>query len=100
MPLASYLPEAVVDLEAIWRFIQLESRSADVADKVVRAIYDKCDLYAHQPLLGELRPDLVSQLRCFSVGNFVVFYLPAEDGIDVLQVIHGAQDIPAHFRRK
>jgi len=100
MPLVRYLPEAIVDVEAIWRFVQAESGSVDIADKVVHSINEKCGFYAQHPLLGELRPELMAELRCFAVGSFVVFYLPADDGLNVLQVIHGAQDIPAHFRRK
>lgn len=94
-----FLPEAIADLEVIWRFVLAESGSLEVADRIIYSINEKCDAYAKHPLLGELRPELMAEVRCFAVGSFVVFYLPTDDGLDVLQVIHGAQDIPAHFRR-
>jgi plasmid stabilization system protein ParE len=29
----------------------------------------------------------------FAIGNYVIFYLPTQDGIDVVRVLHGARDI-------
>ena len=29
--------------------------------------------------------------------NYIVFYRPLEDGVDVVRVIHGARDIQAIF---
>ena len=46
-----------------------------------------------------MRPELGSGVRSFPVGKYVVFYLATEDGIKVIQVIHGARDIPVVFRR-
>jgi toxin ParE1/3/4 len=48
--------------------------------------------------MGEARPDLGDEVRCFAVGNYVAFYRPLEDGILLLLVIHGARDIPTVFR--
>ena len=49
--------------------------------------------------MGQVRPELASGVRSFPVGKYVVFYLPMEEGIEVVQVIHAARDIPAVFRR-
>jgi toxin ParE1/3/4 len=35
-------------------------------------------------------------LRCWTISrfrNYVIFYRPTSDGIDVIRVLHGAQDI-------
>jgi len=48
--------------------------------------------------MGDPRPDLGENIRCFPVGNYVVIYRPLGDGIIVLLVIHGAMDIPTAFR--
>lgn len=98
MARTDYLPEAVDDLYAIWQHVAEQSRSEEVADRLVDMIDDTCRSYATQPLLGEARPELADDVRCFTAGNYVVFYLPRCDGIEVIQVIHGARDIPAHFR--
>ena len=94
-----YLPEAVEDLYAIWEHVARESQSERVADRLIDAIDDTCRSYATQPLMGPARPELAPEVRCFPVGKYVVFYLPLADGIEVIQVIHGARDIPVHFRR-
>lgn len=50
------------------------------------------------PEMGCLRPDLATNVRCFAVGNYVVFYVPLADGIEVIQLIHGSRDIRLRFR--
>ena len=94
-----YLPEAVEDLHSIWQHLAEQSLSEDIADRLIDTIDDTCKSYAAQPLMGQARAELAEDVRCFPVGNYVVFYLPLPDGIEVIQVIHGARDIPHHFRR-
>ena len=71
----------------------------EVADRLIDAIDDAASTYAGQPHLGIPRPELAEGVRCFPVGSHIVFYLSSENGIEVIQVIHGSRDIPAHFRR-
>ena len=47
----------------------------------------KFDLLATQPLMGRARDELKPKLRSFVVGNYVVFYLPTEDGVAVERVL-------------
>jgi plasmid stabilization system protein ParE len=95
----TYLPDAIEDLHGIWAYIAEQSQSLEVADRLIDAIDDAAMLYAANPDLGTPRPDLASALRCFSVGSYVAFYLTKPDRIQVVQIIHGARDIPVHFRR-
>jgi len=90
--------QAKVDLRAIWDYIGIERGYPDAAANQVEAIYDKLTLLSRNPLLGELREDLLPGLRIFSAGNYVIFYHPMADGIEVLGVIHGARDFEAMFR--
>jgi toxin ParE1/3/4 len=80
----------------IWLHIAQDNPAA--ADRQLDRIDKKCEAYANQPEMGDLRPDLGSEIRCFIVGNYVVLYRPVDDGILVLLVVHGARDIPAVFR--
>lgn len=100
MPGVVYLPAAKADLKQIWKYVAERSGSYDVADKLLDSLDDAAQAYAQQPDLGELRPDLARDLRSFRVGRYVALYLPRTDGIEVVQIIHGARDIPAHFRRR
>jgi toxin ParE1/3/4 len=36
-------------------------------------------------------------LRSLAVGNYLIFYLPVEDGIEVVRVLPGMRDIDAIF---
>jgi toxin ParE1/3/4 len=42
-----------------------------------------------------MRYDLASNLRSFPVGSYVVFYIPLPDGVEIVRVMHGHQDIDA-----
>lgn len=100
MGIVNYLPDANEDLEKIWLYVADKSQSLAVADRLIDAIDDAARTYSGQPLIGVTRPDLAENVRCFPVGNYVVFYVPIAGGIEVIQVIHGSRDIPTHFRRE
>ena len=45
------------------------------------------------PEMGELRAEFATGCyRSFSVGNYVIYYAPAPDGILIARVLHGARD--------
>jgi len=79
------------DLAAIWAYIATDNPSA--ATKFLQKLKSRCESYAHQPQLGEARADLASGLRCFSVGQYTVFYRAITDGVEIARVIHSARDI-------
>ena len=91
MPTIVIRPTADVDLLLIWDFIARNDASA--ADNYLRWMSSKFDLLATQPLMGRARDELKPKLRSFVVGNYVVFYLPTEDGVAVERVLGGHQDI-------
>jgi toxin ParE1/3/4 len=47
------------------------------------------------PRAGRERPELQSRLRSFAVGTYVVFYFPLPDGIEIVRVMNGRQDVNA-----
>jgi toxin ParE1/3/4 len=93
-------PLAALDLEEIWNFIGIERQNPDAAFRQVEMIYDKFCILAENPFLGELRPDLGEELRCFTAGNYAIIYRPAEEEIEIARVVHGARDIGALFKGK
>ena len=90
--------EAKEDLRELALFIGTERHSPRAACTLIDSIVAKCDLYGAQPHLGETRPDLGPDLRVFRAGNYVVVYLPLEDGIHVLRVFDARRDYPRLFR--
>lgn len=94
----NYLPDALDDLHAIWRYIYEQSQSEVVADRVIDTIDDSAAVYAQRPDLDIPRPELDPRIRCFPVARYVVFYIAANDGINVIQIVHGSRDLPRHWR--
>jgi len=94
-----WTPFAEKSLDQIYDFIAIQQQNPSGAIHVLREIERKCDLYAGQPEMGDRRHELADDLRCFPVGDFVVFYRPQTQGIGIVLVIHGARDIPEVARR-
>lgn len=95
-----YLPEAREDLAGIWWYILRESGSVESADRVLDRLDDACQLLGNQPEMGQSRDDLASGIRSFSVGNYAVFYTPAGSGVEIVQIVHAARDVPSAFSRR
>ena len=86
-------PLARQDLISIWRYIARDSEFE--ADQFL----DKLELLllrlAERPLIGRERPELADNLRSFPLGNYVIFYRPISDGIDVVRVLNRYRDLEA-----
>ncbi len=65
------------------------------ASRFLDALDETCELLAEHPLIGRSRPTLGESLRSFPIGNYLIFYTPSPDGIDVVRVIYGGRDLPA-----
>jgi toxin ParE1/3/4 len=87
--------EASRDLEEIEGYISQDN--PDAAARLILLVREKCELLSEQPGIGRDRSDVRSGLRGFPIGNYVIFYQPANDGIEVIRVLHGARDIPELF---
>jgi len=87
--------KAEEDLVEIWLYIADDN--PDAADKVLDEIDNACQLLARSPQCGRLRKELAPKLRSFPTGNYVIFYRPQDDGIEVIRVLHGARDLPGLF---
>ena len=87
------LPEADADLDSIWAFIAADSVAA--ANRLVDRIGGVFEMLVESPLAGRDRPELQSNLRGFPVGNYIVFYRALSDGVEIVRVMSGRQDIDA-----
>ncbi len=85
------LPLADLDLDSIWSFVAADNVRA--ADKLVDRIGDVFEMLLQNPMAGRERPDLREGLRSFPVGSYVIFYIAVSDGIEVIRVMGGRQDV-------
>ena len=97
MSLYHYSAAANADVEQIT--LDIFALNPVAAHHFLDKLEATCELLAGHPLIGHLRPELGEGLRSFPIGNYLIFYVPSSDGIDVARVIYGGRDLPGVFRR-
>lgn len=88
-------PLAEADLLDIWNFIANDRW--EKADRLLEKIDSQLKILASNPGMGRKRDSLAPNLRSFPVGNYLIFYRPINEGIEVIRILHGARDIPSLF---
>jgi toxin ParE1/3/4 len=96
-PVVSKKPAARIDLAACYAYIG--ERNHDAAHRFLLAAEATFAALARTPGIGErystTNPRLmglrVARVRRFK--NYVIFYLPIPEGIDVIRVLHAARDV-------
>ena len=94
-------PKARQELEEIAVYIGMRRRSA--IKRFLAAARKTYDTLAAMPEIGALwnaEDPKFQELRYFSIPrypNYVVFYRPLPDGVEILHILHGARDIPMLF---
>ena len=81
--------DAQRDIDEIWDYIAADSPRA--AEELSAEFAMNFERLRETPLLGQAREDLLTKLRFFPVGKYLIFYLTLSDQIEVLRVIHGAR---------
>jgi toxin ParE1/3/4 len=82
------------DLAVIWDYIALDN--LDAADRFLEL--------AMNPEIGQPRRFPGSQLRSLrsfrikGFENYLIFYRPVSEGIEVLNVLHGARDLDKFWK--
>lgn len=78
------------DLRKIGSYIRRDSRRAakQIVDELRRVCRETLVLF---PDAGTMRDDLSPGLRCFSVGNYVIYFRD-RDPVYIVRIVHGARD--------
>jgi toxin ParE1/3/4 len=82
---------AICDLESIHDYIARSTKQS--AERLLRRIAQVLKTLAKNPLSGERRPEIAADLRSFSCGNYVIYFRPSNDGIEVARILHAARDV-------
>ena len=90
-----FSPSSRRDLQEILEYIAKDKPGAALHH--VERLEEACWTLARSPFLGTARDELLPFLRSYTVGNYVIFYRPADDGVDVVRVVHGARDMGKLF---
>jgi toxin ParE1/3/4 len=60
-------------------------------------IRQKCKLVANFPNMGKTYPKLNQKLRGFVVDDYIIFYYPSSEGINIARVVSGYRDLEDLF---
>jgi toxin ParE1/3/4 len=91
----SFSDDAVRDLDDICEYIARNNFGA--ASKLFDRIRERCKAVADFPNMGKNYSQLSPSLRGFIVDDYIIFYYPREDGIDVVRVVSGYRDLESLF---
>ncbi|HVW57049.1 MAG TPA: type II toxin-antitoxin system RelE/ParE family toxin [Rhizobiaceae bacterium] len=81
------------DLIQIWSYLAQQNPRA--ADQLLDRLQQRWELLATQPRSGVARDDIGSGIRYVATGEYITFYRPGSDGLEIMRVIHGRRDIKA-----
>lgn len=85
------LPRAIRDVDGIWDYVAREDPIA--ADRLVDRIVAATGRLADFPKSGTARSVLGDGVRSIPVGRYLVLYRVATDCVEIVRVLHGAQEI-------
>lgn len=91
----TFAVQARKDLKEITNRIALDNAAA--ARRLVDEVKRKCKTVADFPNMGHSYTYLLPSLRGFFVGDYIVFYFPKQNGIQVVRVLSGYRDLEAIF---
>ncbi len=96
-------PAAQQDIREHWHYIGIANHSPDAADRVVDLFFEKFELFATHPEIGELAhdfQDIRPGMRLFPAGSYVIYYRPIDNNqiVEVLHVLRGERDASVIIR--
>lgn len=97
MAIIKKTPQAEEDIYAIWHYIAIEQQSPINADRHIRQLEVTMNSLAHAPHIGTQKDEYIKDIHQFPFGNYLIFYFPLKNGIEIIRVLHGARDLPDLF---
>jgi toxin ParE1/3/4 len=89
-------PLAKSDLAEIRHYIRQDKPTA--ADQQIAKFFQAFQMLAKNSELGQRRPEFGSDLRTFSVGNYIIAYRSFDEGVEIARIVSGYRDFEALFR--
>lgn len=91
-------PSAKLELKEINSYIAGYNSTA--ARRFKERIKQQCKLLADFPEMGQKREELEPGLRSFPIENYLIFYRPIANGVEIVRVVSGYRDLEAIFSRE
>ena len=87
--------DAASDLTFIW--IYYAEKSERAAARIRQEILATYNTLLTFPRMGRFRDELRKGLRSFPSGDHMIFYRETANGIKIVRVLHGSQDVYSVF---
>ena len=91
----SFSTEAIQDLDQICQYIAQNDQPA--ASKIFDAIRKKARLLSQFPNMGKAYSQLAPDLRGAPIEDYIIFYYPRADGLDIARIVRGYRDLEQLF---
>lgn len=88
MVVYSLSSKAVADLDDIYQYTILNF-GLEQAQAYLRGLHKRFQHLADNPTFGRNADQLAPNLRRYEYQSHVVFYIPAEQGVLIVRVLHG-----------
>jgi len=86
--------QAEADLAEIWAYLAVEASEAS-ATRFLTAIEAEFQALQRTPLIGPRREQFGHGLRVAFHAPYAIYYLPTEQALIIVRVLHGARDAAA-----
>jgi len=96
----TYRPEAIADLQDIFRNIAETSQSPTIAAGVVGRITARCRRIGDVPFGGRPRDDLYPGLRTVPFERKAVIAYRVGDVVEITNIFYGGRDFEALYRNE
>ena len=98
MSVCLFTPQARDDLQQIYDYISQSSPTN--ALPFISRLEERCHLLADNQYLGIARLEFGANHRSFVVPGtgYIIVYRPIEDGVEIIHVRHGSQDLIRLFQ--
>lgn len=85
-------------MDDIWVYVARESRSIEIANRVVDGIAARFGLLARYPAAGRSRGDLGPGVRSFAADGYLIVYEYGEpDAVTILHIVARGRDLFALY---
>jgi toxin ParE1/3/4 len=95
MAVYSLSSKAAADLDGIYEYTILHF-GLEQARVYLLGLHERFQMHAEQPTHGRTAEELAPGLRRFEYQSHMLFYIPKDNGIRIVRVLHQRMDVTRH----
>lgn len=96
MAVYSLSSKAAADLDGIYEYTILNF-GLEQARVYLLGLHERFEMLAEQPTHGRKADELAPGLRQLGYQSHIVFYMPKDNGIRIVRVLHQSMDVKRHL---